>query len=89
MYGDWNPVLPQHPTAISIGRKYGKSGAQVWLRWAVQQGVVVNPRSWNISHQQENMEIFDFELNEEEILQLGSVMAPSDNKVCPDPQYYN
>ena len=89
-YGYWDPVLTSQPTAINIGRKYGKSATQVWLRWIYQQGIVSNPRSWNISHQQENMEIFDFQLNQEDMLQLSSVTPPAGKvpKVCPDPTYY-
>eukprot|EP01084_Bolivina_argentea_P257456 433762_1 len=88
-YGNWKPVLTQHPVPMSIGTKYNKSAAQIWLRWAWQQGVVVNPRSWNISHQKQNMEIFDFILTENEMTNLGSLTPPSDNKVCPNPQKLN
>ena len=89
-YGYWDPVLTAHPTAIGIGAKYGKSAAQVWLRWTYQQGIVSNPRSWNITHQQENMDIFDFELSEEDMLHLASVQPPQGKipKVCPDPTYF-
>eukprot|EP01083_Nonionella_stella_P036886 100625_1 len=88
MEGYWKPVLTQHPVATAIGNKYHKSAAQVWLRWAVQQGIVVNPRSWNIAHQHQNMQIFDFELDQNEMLSLASIRAPSDNKICPDPHYW-
>eukprot|EP01084_Bolivina_argentea_P170716 295834_1 len=83
--GNWlppTPLLILHPVAVEIGKKYDKTAAQVWLRWAVQQGIVVNPRSWNATHMQENMDIFDFELAEEEMLYLSSVTPPSDPKVC-------
>ena len=89
-YGYWKPVLTQHPVAINIGIKYNKSAAQVWLKWILQQGMITNPRSWNISHQQENLDIFDFTLNQEEMLELASIPAPpgnnTDPKVCPNPQ---
>ena len=89
-YGYWNPVLTQHPTAIDIGSKYNKSAAQIWLRWIIQQKMITNPRSWNITHQKENLDIFDFVLNEEEMLELGSLPPPPgdniDPKVCPNPQ---
>ena len=84
-YGNWNPILTQHPIALNISKKYDKSAAQVWLRWALQQNIVVNPRSLNVDHMRENMDIFDFELNEEEILELSSLTPPSDPKVCPFP----
>ncbi len=49
-YGNWDPLLPEEPTAQRIGQKYEKTASQVWLRWALEQSVVVNPRSWNESH---------------------------------------
>jgi len=85
--GYWDPLLPEHPVAIQIGKLYGKSAAQVWLRWQYQQGIVTNPRSWNIDHQRENLDILDFELNEAEMLELSSLDRPAGKipKVCPDP----
>ena len=62
-YGYWQPVLTQHPVAMNISNKYNKSAAQIWLRWIIQQNIITNPRSWNITHRQQNLDIFDFELN--------------------------
>eukprot|EP01084_Bolivina_argentea_P258101 434989_1 len=70
------PVLPLHPIAINIGEKYKKSAAQVWLRWQRQLGVIPIPRSNNITHMKENMDIFDFELSKEDMDQLYNVTAP-------------
>ena len=71
--------------------KYNKSASQVWLRWIWQQGIVSNPRSWNDVHQRENLDIFDFELDQNEMLQLSDLSpAPGQNdKVCPDPNYFD
>ena len=93
MYGDWNPLLPSHPVAVSIGSKYNRSGAQVWLRWAYQYGVLVNPRSWNVTHQRQNMQVFlpefEFELTQADMDQLTNLKdVPSDNKVCPNPALF-
>ena len=90
-YCNWyppTPILVKHPTAMEIGERYKKTAAQVWLRWQWQQGIVVNPRSWNETHMKENMDIFDFELEEEEMLLLASVQPPSDPKVCGYYYYY-
>lgn len=84
-YGAWNPVLTQNEVAMNIGRKYGKTGAQVWLRYAIQQNIPINPRTLSVEHMKDNMDIFDFELNEEEMLQLSALTPPSEPKVCPDP----
>jgi 2,5-diketo-D-gluconate reductase A len=45
-----------------IARKYGKSPAQVMLRWDIQHGVVPIPKAYREDHQRENIDVFDFEL---------------------------
>merc|ERR550525_1189057 len=94
MTGNWTdktPILVKHPIAINIGEKYNKSAAQVWLKWQNQQRIVLNPRTSNEEHMQENLDIFDdsFVLNEEEILILGSLSpVPANPKVADDPNTY-
>lgn len=57
---------------IAIGKKYGKSAAQVALRWHMQQdGVAAIPRSGSNERRRKNFEIFDFELTEEEMQQIS------------------
>lgn len=50
-----------------LGQKYGKSSAQVILRWHIQEGNIVFPKTTNPQHMEENLNIFDFELTEEEL----------------------
>ncbi len=50
-----------------------KSVGQVLLRWNVQRGVVVIPKSTHVERIKENIDIFDFELNEEEMKQISSL----------------
>jgi diketogulonate reductase-like aldo/keto reductase len=50
-----------------LARKYNKSVAQIILRWLIQRGVVVIPKSVRIERMKENFNIFDFELNTEDI----------------------
>ena len=62
-------------TLARIGQAHGKSAAQVCLRWLVQQNVSVIPRTSRIERLSENIDIFDFELSDEEmrqIFQMGS-----------------
>ena len=54
-----------------IAAKYNKSVGQVLLRWNVQRGVVVVPKSTHVERIKENIDIFDFELNEEEMKQIS------------------
>jgi 2,5-diketo-D-gluconate reductase B len=56
-----------------IGQAYGKSAAQVALRWLVQQGIVVIPRSGQIEHLSQNCAIFDFALAEPEMAEIRSL----------------
>ena len=56
-----------------IAAKYNKSVGQVLLRWNVQRGVVVIPKSTHVERIKENIDIFDFELNEEEMKQISSL----------------
>ena len=52
-----------NPTLLEIGKKYGKTNAQVCLRWLNQRGIVAIPRSSQKAHMIENLDIFDFELD--------------------------
>ena len=88
MYGDWKVILTQHPTAQDIGLKYNKSASQVWIRWALDQNILVQPRTKNITHMKENLDVFDFNLTSDEFDMLCNVSdRPNDPKVCPNPQY--
>lgn len=58
-----------------IGDKYQKTPAQVTLRYLNQCGIVVIPKSLNTKHMEENIDIFDFELNGEEMAKLRDLDA--------------
>lgn len=50
-----------------LGQKYGKSNAQIILRWHIQEGNIIFPKTTNEKHMKENFDIFDFELTKEEM----------------------
>ena len=56
-----------HPVLTSVGEKYGKTASQVGLRFLIQQGIPVIPKSTSITRMEENMKIFDFEISEEDM----------------------
>ncbi len=56
-----------------LGKKYGKTNAQVVLRWQIQEGNVIFPRAMNPVHIKENMEIFDFELTKDEMDEIKAM----------------
>lgn len=66
-----DPSLPKPPLSdervAEIGKKYGKTAAQVVLRYLIQLGVVPIPKSSNEGRMKENLNIFDFELNADEV----------------------
>lgn len=57
----------------TISLKYNKSVVQVVLRWLVQQGIIVIPKTWNPDHLKENIDIYDFTLTVEEIHSIDSL----------------
>ena len=58
---------------VSIGRKYGKTPAQVILRWDIQRGISVIPKSSHPARICENYDVWDFELTAEEMKQIASM----------------
>lgn len=56
-----------HPILTAIGAAHGKSVAQVVLRWLVQRGVALNPKSVRPERMAENIDVFDFDLNEQKM----------------------
>ena len=75
----WSPLgasshgLRKDPLITGIAKDHGKSPTQVVLRWHVQLGLVVIPRSSNPGRMAENLDIFDFELTEEEMSTISSL----------------
>ena len=62
-----------HPVLTAIGEKYGKTAAQVALRWNVQRGVVVIPKSVHKNRMEQNMDIWDFTLSNEDIAEIAKL----------------
>lgn len=63
----------QNPILVQIGQKYGKSAAQVALRWNIQRGVVVIPKSVHEERMKQNFDVFDFALSDEDMEQIKSM----------------
>ena len=63
----------EHEILTAIGEKYGKTASQVGLRFLVQQGIPVIPKSTSITRMEENMKIFDFNLSDEDMLMIRNL----------------
>ncbi|WP_329042953.1 aldo/keto reductase [Streptomyces sp. NBC_00178] len=62
-----------NPLLAEIGKQYGKSVAQVVLRWLTQRGVVAIPKSVRAERMAENIDVFDFELTDEQIARIATL----------------
>ena len=63
----------QQPVFTELAARYGKSNAQIILRWHVQSGNVIFPGSRNPDHIRDNFDIFDFELTDEDMAKIAEV----------------
>lgn len=72
----WYPIghgdaqLINEPVFTELGKKYGKTNVQIILRWHIQVGNIVFPKTTNIEHMKDNFDIFDFELTPDEMEQI-------------------
>ena len=66
------------PILKEIAEKYGKTPAQIILRWNVQQGVIVIPKSVHKERMRENLNIWDFKLEEADMMRIAQL-----DKDCP------
>ena len=79
--GHGDKALMEEPVFVSLAEKYGKSSAQIILRWHVQMGNQIIPGSTNPAHIKANADIFDFELTDEEMAEIA--------KINKNVRYYN
>lgn len=75
----WGPLAEgrngffTHPLLVEIGAKYGKSVAQVALRWLVQRGVVIIPKSTHAERMRQNIDLFDFVLSDQDMAAIATL----------------
>lgn len=71
--GHGDKALLEEPLFTELGKKYGKTNAQIILRWHIQDGNIVIPGSKNPAHIQDNFDLFDFSLTEEEMAKIAAL----------------
>ena len=85
----WSPLCAKKNNLLDelilkdLGDKYGKSPAQIILRWNVERGLIVIPKSSNPGRQAENLDVFDFKLSPEDMMLINSLNK--DERVGPHP----
>ncbi len=72
------------PRLAVIGRQYGKSPAQIVIRWHVQRGVIVLPKSTHAERIRQNFDVFDFKLSDEHMRQIAAMETGKRNSADPD-----
>ena len=72
-FGEGRGDMFQNPVLNEIGKKYDKSAAQVILRWHLQRGMAVIPKTTHIERMQENLNVFDFALSEEDMTAIAAL----------------
>lgn len=72
-FAEGNHGIFTHPVLAKIGEKYGRSAAQIALRWNVQRGVVVIPKSVHKDRMEQNTNIWDFQLSEEDMAEIAKL----------------
>ena len=86
----WSPLggtggnLLTAPLLAQIGAKYGKSAAQVVIRWHVQRGIVVLPKSTHAERIRENFDVFDFTLTDTDMAAINTLSTGHRNGADPD-----
>lgn len=79
VFEGWYPLghgdakLLEIPAIVDAAKAHGKTPAQVCLRWSIQEGNVVFPKTLNPEHMRQNLDIFDFELSAEEMAAIDAI----------------
>jgi len=88
----WSPIAQggvlEDPTITQIAEKVGKTPAQVVLRWHIQRGDIIFPKSVTPSRMQENYELFDFELGSDDMEAISGLDRGEDGRTGPNPDTF-
>ncbi len=89
----WSPIAQggvlEDSTITQISEKVGKTPAQVVLRWHIQRGDIVFPKSVTPSRIQENFELFDFELEQDDMEEITNLDKGEDGRTGPHPDKFD
>lgn len=85
----WSPLGPKtallnEPLLATLGAKYGKSPAQIVIRWAIDRGIATIPRSSNPERLAQNLDVFDFTLTDSEVAAISALDTGAEKRVDSD-----
>lgn len=85
----WSPLGPRtglldEPLLVSLGEKYGKSPAQIVIRWAIDRGIATIPRSSNPGRLTQNLDVFDITLTVAEVRAISALDTGAEKRVDSD-----
>jgi 2,5-diketo-D-gluconate reductase A len=87
----WSPIAQgkvlDDPAVLRVAERVGRTPAQVTLRWHVQRGDIVFPKSVTRSRVEENFALFDFELSQDDLREIDAL--DRDERIGPDPDTFN
>jgi 2,5-diketo-D-gluconate reductase A len=88
----WSPIAQggvlEDPTITQIAEKVGKTPAQVVLRWHIERGDIIFPKSVTPSRMKENFELFDFELGPDDVGEISALDRGEDGRTGPHPDTF-
>ena len=82
-YGMADGLVPNDPILAAIGKRHGKSAAQVVLRWVIQQGFIALSKTVNPNRVAENIDIFDFKLTDDDLSDIHKLSSANKRLVDP------
>jgi 2,5-diketo-D-gluconate reductase A len=89
----WSPLgqgnLLADPVVRQIAAARGKSTAQIILRWHIQQGHIIFPKSMRRERMEENLNIFDFELSDEAVPAINALDRGEAGRIGPNPDTFD
>jgi 2,5-diketo-D-gluconate reductase A len=87
----WSPLgqgsLLDHPTIVGVAGAHGKTAAQVIIRWHLQIGNIVIPKSVHPERIASNFDVFDFELSQDDVASISAL--DNGTRLGPDPRTFN
>jgi len=89
----WSPLgrgsaVLNEPVVIQLANKYHKNAGQIILRWHLQRGVLPIPKSSSLTHQRDNLELWDFELTNDEVTSINNLSKTDGRVDNQDPKVY-